>query len=74
MSQKLPVGGFKSVENTSQFDKGLIKNCNEDNDEIYILEVDVEYPEKLHELYNYLPLFTRKNENWKNWKTCSQLA
>ena len=34
MSQKLPVGGFKLVENTSQFSKDFIENYNEDSDEL----------------------------------------
>ena len=37
MSQKLPVGGFKSVKSTPQFNKDLIKNYNEDPDEGYFL-------------------------------------
>ena len=40
MSQKLPVGNFKQVENTSQFGKDFIENYNEDCDEQYFLEVD----------------------------------
>ena len=42
MSRKLPVGGFRQVENTSQFSKDLTKNYNEDSD----FEADVQYPEK----------------------------
>ena len=33
MSQTLPEGGFKRVENTSQFSREIIENYNEDNDE-----------------------------------------
>ena len=40
-----------------------IKNYNEESDEGYFLEFDVQYPEKLHELHNDLPFFSRKNEN-----------
>ena len=29
-----------------------MKSCNEENDEEYFLELDIQYPEKLHELYN----------------------
>ena len=43
MSQKLPVNGFKSVEDTSQFNKDFIKSYNEESDEGYFLEVDVQY-------------------------------
>ena len=33
MSETLPEGGFKRVENTSQFSREFIENHNEDNDE-----------------------------------------
>ena len=29
-----------------------MKNCNEESDKGFFLEVDAHYPEKLHELYN----------------------
>ena len=41
MLQKLPVDGFKCIENTSQFNKDFTENYNEDSDEGYFLEVDV---------------------------------
>ena len=55
MSQKLPVNNFEWIEDTSQFTEDLIKNCNEESDEGYFLEVDVQYLEKLHDLYSNLP-------------------
>ena len=33
----------------------MIKNYNEESDEVYFLEVNVQSPGKLHELYNDLP-------------------
>ena len=48
MSQKLPVGGFKCIENTFRFSKDFIKNYNEDSDEGYFPKVDVQCPRKLH--------------------------
>ena len=54
MSQKLPVNNFKWIWDTSQFNKDFIKNYNEESNEGYFLEVDVQYPEKLHELHNDL--------------------
>ena len=38
----------------SQFNGNFIKNCNEESDEGYFLEVDVQYLEKLHGLHNHL--------------------
>ena len=46
MSQMLLVNKFEWIEDTSQFNEGFIKNCNEESDEGYFLEVDVQYPEK----------------------------
>ena len=55
ISQKLPVGSFNLVQNTSQFSKYSIKIHNEDSDEGYFLEADVQYPEKLLDLHSELP-------------------
>ena len=41
MLQKLPVNNFERIEDTSQFDKNVIKNYNKVSDEEYFLEVDV---------------------------------
>ena len=38
MNNLLPLGGFKWVENTYQFNKDFIENSNEDSDEA---EVDI---------------------------------
>ena len=55
MLQKPPVNYFEWIENTSEFNKDFIKNCNEKSDEGYFLEIDVQYTEKLHDLHNVLP-------------------
>ena len=39
----------------SKFTKEFIKDYNEDSDKGYILEVDVKYPKKLHDLHSDLP-------------------
>ena len=54
MSQKFPVNSFEWIEDTSQFNENFTKNCNEESDEGYFLEVDFLYLEKLHELFNNL--------------------
>ena len=48
MSHKLPVNKFEWMEDTFQFNEDFIKNYNAESDEGYFLEVDVQYPEKLH--------------------------
>ena len=60
MSQKLPVDGFKWVENTSHFNNDFIVNYNENSDEGYFLEADVQYPEKLHQLHNDLTFLDKR--------------
>ena len=55
MSQTFSGDGFKWVENTFQCNKDFIENYNGDIDERYFLEVDIQYPEKLHNLHNDLP-------------------
>ena len=47
MWQKLPVKTFEQIEDTYQFNEDIIKNYNEENNKGYILEVHVQYPEKL---------------------------
>ena len=54
MSQKLPVNNFKWVEDISRINEEFIKNYNENSNKGYILEVDVKYPKKLHDLHSDL--------------------
>ena len=68
--QKLPVNNFEHIKYTSQFNEDFIKIYNEESDKGYILEIDVQYLKKLHELHYDLP-FSPKNENWECWKVCS---
>ena len=60
MSQKLLVNNFERITDTSQFNEDFIKNYNEESDEGYLLEVDVQYLEKLHELHNDLPFLSKR--------------
>ena len=54
MSQNLPVNNFDGIEDTFQFNEDFIKTYNEERNEGYFLEVDIQYPETLHELHNNL--------------------
>ena len=56
MSQKLAVRNFKWIEkdDISKFDETFIKNYDENGDKGYILEVNVEYPEKICMLHSDL--------------------
>ena len=50
MPHELPVNGFKWVKTISKIDEEFIKNYDKDRDKGCILEVDVKYPRKLHDL------------------------
>ena len=58
MSQKLPVNGFKWVNN--EINEGFIKNYDENRDKGYILEKDVKNPRKLHDLHSDLPFSPKR--------------
>ena len=60
MSQKLPLNGFKWLEDTSGINEEFIKKYDENNDKGYILEVDVKYPKKLHDLHSDLPFLPKR--------------
>ena len=60
MSQKLPVNGFKWVNDVTEINEEFIENYDENNDKGYILEVDVKYPKQLHDLHNDLPFLPKR--------------
>ena len=53
----------------SKFDEKFIKNYYEDSNKGYILEVDVEYPKDLNDLYSDLPFLSE----WK-FKKCNKVV
>ena len=71
ISQKLLLVSFKYVEEISQFDEDFIKCYNEDSTIAHFLGFDIHYPGKHSQWFT---LSVRKNENWKSWKICSQIA
>ena len=65
MSKKLLVNGFEwldTSENSNKINEDFIKNYNENNDKGYILEVDVKYPKRLHELHSDIPFLSERME------------
>ena len=60
ISQTLPANKSEWIEDTIQFNEHFIKKYNEESDEEYFLEVDIQYPEKLHEVHNDLPLLPKR--------------
>ena len=51
---------FEWIKDTSQFYEDFIKNCNEEGNEGYFLEVNVQYLEKLPNLHNDLPFLPER--------------
>ena len=64
ISKTLPVNGFKWLDtnNINEINEDFIKNYDENNDKGYILEVDVKYPKRLHELHSDLPFLSERME------------
>ena len=72
MSQILPTDGFKWVKELTKFNEIFIKNYYENSDKGYILEVHVEYPKKLFNIYRDLPPFPeRKKRGKRNKLVCT---
>ena len=73
MSEYLPYGEFNWLKNVDKFD---VNSINEKSDTEYFLEVDLEYPDELHELHNDYPLAPEKlavtNDMLSNY--CKKIA
>ena len=61
MSKKLPVNGFKWLDN-DVINEDFTKNYNENNDKGYILEVDVKYLNRLRKIHSDLPFLSERME------------
>ena len=59
-SQRLPLGNFKWVKETTEFNEDFIKSYNDDSDKEYFLEIYIQYPENLHNLPNNLPFLPKR--------------
>ena len=57
MSEYLPYGEFEWLKNVDRFD---VNPINEKSEIGYFLEVDLEYPNELHEFHNDYPLAPEK--------------
>ena len=61
MSEKLPINGFKWVNDISGINEKFVKSYDKKNsDKGYILEVDVDYPSKLHKLHSNMPFLPER--------------
>ena len=59
MSKKLPVNGFKWIDNNVRNEE-FIKNYNENDHKGYILEVGIKYQKRLQELHSDLPFLSER--------------
>ena len=75
MSQYLPTGNFKWLSQ-KQIKKTNLGKYTENSDKGLILEVDLEYPQDLHNLHNDFPLGPEKIKVDKNMLSdyCKQIA
>ena len=66
MSQYLPYSNFKWVKNIDKIKQKLM-NIKSNSSTGYILEVDLEYPQELHDIHNDYPLAPEKINIPKEW-------
>ena len=59
MSQSLPTGELEWMENPYSM-QGPISKLAEETGKSYLLEVDMSYPDNLHNLHNNLPVMCKK--------------
>ena len=75
MSQYLPYTNSKWVKNIGRIEQKLMR-IKKDSSTGYILEVDLEYPQELHDIHNDYPLAPEKINIPKEWlsKYCLKIA
>ena len=74
MSEKLPINRFKWVNDISGINKKFVKGYDKKNsDKGYILEVDVDYPSKLHKLHSDMPFLPERMKIDKTQKLVCNL-
>ena len=73
MTQKLPYGGFKWIDLTLEEAIDLIQNTTTDDNVERIYEVDLEYPEELHDDHSDYPLAPEKLKIKKDMYSIYQL-
>ena len=61
------------IKGTSQFNEDFMKNYNEVTEKGYLLEVNVQYTEKLHELHNDIPFLPERTKLEKVEKLVTNL-
>ena len=75
MRQYLPISNFKWVKNIDKTKQKLMRIKNNSSTG-YVLEVDLEYPQELHDIHNDYPLAPEKINIPKEWLSdyCLKIA
>ena len=75
MRQYLPISNFKWVKNIDKIEQKLM-NIKNNSSTGYVLEVDLEYPQELHDIHNDYPLAPEKINIPKEWlsKYCLKIS
>ena len=74
MSEKLPINGFKWVNDISLINEKFVESYNQKNsDKGYMHEVDVDYPSKLHKLHSDMPFLPERMKIDKTQKLVCNL-
>ena len=75
MSQYLPYSGFKWL-NQKEINRFEVNSVGKNSSIGYILEIDLEYPSKLHKMHYHYPLAPEKFEISQNMlsKYCCNIA
>ena len=60
MSKKLPIKGFKWLDDIERIDEEFIKEYNEISDKGYVIEAHVNYPQELHDLHSDMPFLPER--------------
>ena len=60
MTEKLPVKGFKWMDDISMINEDFVKSYNKNSGKGYILKVDVDYPCELQNLHSDLPFLPER--------------
>ena len=60
MTEKLPVRGFRWMDDVSKMDENFVRGYDKNDNKGYILEVDVDYPNELQNLHSDLPFLPER--------------
>ena len=60
MTEKLPVKGFRWMDDISIIDEDFVKDYNKNDNKGFILDVDVDYPNKLQNIHSDLPFLLER--------------